>query len=142
MIGGLEAWRVVAWRAAVPFRLPGCASAMRALQEEVRALPPGTAVVLCDASRGRPHRCRRFAGETDVELEGEYLAIPSLRSPRYLVQDAPETLDYLRSELAVFPLPSPALAAAGLALRVAGALGLWRWLAVAVSGRVAVGRRR
>jgi len=142
VIGGIEAWRIVTSRAAVPFQLPGRGAAMRALREEVRALPAGTPVVLCDAARGRRGRCRRFASEAGVELDAEYLAIPSLRSPRYLVEDVPETLDYLWAELAVLPLPSPALAVARLVLRVAGALGLWRWAALAFSGRIAVGRRR
>jgi len=139
VIGGLEAWRVVTSRPAVAYPVPRRASGLRALEEEVRALPCGTPVVLCDASRGRPRRCRRVARKAGVELEGEYLTIPSLREPRYLVEDAAEPLAYLCSELAVLPLRSPALAAAGLALRVAGSLGLWRPLAAALSGRVAVG---
>lgn len=139
MIGGLEAWQVVTVRPAVAFHLPPGPSARRALAEEVRALPPDTPVVLCDRSRGRPGRCRRFARQAGVELQGEYLAIPSLRDPRYLVEDVVETLGYLRSELAVLPLRSPALAVAEFALRVAGAFGLWRPLAAATFGRVAVG---
>ena len=139
MIGGFEAWQAVTIRPAVAFHLPRGASARRALAVEMRALPADTPVVFCDGSRRGRGACRRVARRAGIELQGEYLAIPSLRCPRYLVEDAPETLGYLRSELAMLPLRSPALAVAGLTLRVAGALGLWRPLAAATSCRVAVG---
>jgi hypothetical protein len=140
--GRLEAWRLVTARGAIPFRLPRRRAALRSLREEVRALPPGTPVVLYDTSRRPCARCRRFAAETGVELEGVYLAVPSLASPLYLIQDTPQTLDYYWSDIVVLPLRAPLDGIAEIGLRVARQLGLGRWTRVLLPDRLAVGWRR
>jgi hypothetical protein len=136
-VTGREPWRFLAGPGAVSCR-PGRGAARRALRAQVLALPPGTPVVLLGA-RGR---CRRFAAESGVLIEAEYLAAPSVRAPLYLVQDVEETVLYFWSDLLVLPLAAPLLPLAALAVALLRRLGAWRWAALLPLGRVALGIRR
>jgi hypothetical protein len=111
------------------------------LAEGVRRLPSGTTVALHDAGRGAGRRCRRFAAAAELEIASEYLSVPSLQAPLYLVENAPEPLRYLWSELAPLPFPPrhPGRTEAGR--RLVLAFGLWRWTALALPQRIVIGRR-
>lgn len=128
--------------AAVQVRLPRTRSQASEYARLVRGLPSGTPVALWDATRWARRRCRRFAAGAKLEIANEYLAVPSLQSPLYLVEDTPETLLYFWSEIAAVPVRTRFYALAELALRLVPALGLWRWTALVLSQRIVVGKRR
>jgi hypothetical protein len=134
-------WRVIGG-AAVQVRLPRASSEVAELSHVVRGLPSGTSVALWDATRWARRRCRRFAAGAELEIASEYLAIPSLQSPLYLVEDAPETLRYFWSEVAALPFRSRFRVPAALALRLVRALSLWRWTALVLPQRIVIGRRQ
>jgi hypothetical protein len=134
-------WRVTEG-GGVQVRLPRGRSEVAELSEAVRGLPSGTSVALSDTTRWARRRCRRFAAGAELEIESEYLAIPSLRSPQYLVEDAPETVRYFWTEVAALPFRSRFRAPAELALGLVRVLGLWRWTALVLPQRMVVGRRQ
>jgi hypothetical protein len=135
-------WKVLEGGTAVQVRLPRAGSEVAQLSDLVRGLPSGTSVALFDASRWARRRCRRFAAGAELEIESEYLAIPSLQSPQYLVEDAPETVRYFWTEVAALPFRSRLRAPAELALRLVRVLGLWRLTALVLPQRLVVGRRQ
>ena len=107
----------------------------------IRQLPPGTAVVVRASAPRAIRRCRRFAAEAEIELEREYLAFPSARSPAYLVEDAPSTVGiFLQTALVAPPRArfATVIEACFVLLR---ALGPWRLIRRIAPGRVVVGRR-
>jgi hypothetical protein len=134
-MSGAAPWRLLADPCAVACWLPARPAA-------VRELPAGTPVVLLDGRLGARWRCRRFAAAGGVRIEAAYVALPSLRRPLYLVQDASETLRYLWSDLLVLPFRPPLLPAAELAAALLRRAGAWRWTAWFAPGCIAVGRRR
>jgi hypothetical protein len=136
------AWRVIDGGAAVQVRLPRTRSEVDDLSNLVRGLPSGTSVAVWDATRWARRRCRRFAAGAELRIASEYLAIPSLASPLYLVEDAPETLRFFWSEVAALPFRSRLRVPAEVALRLVLALSLWRWTALVLPHRVVVGRRQ
>jgi hypothetical protein len=139
---GAATWRVIDGGSAIQVQLPRSSSEVAELADLVRGLPSGTSVALWDATRWSRRRCRRFAAGAEMEIASEYLAIPSLRSPLYLVEDAPETLRFFWSEVAAVPFRSRFRVPADLALRLVRALSLWRWTALVLPERVVVGRRQ
>jgi hypothetical protein len=107
----------------------------------VADLPAGTPVVLSAVAPGAIGRCRAFAADTGIELEGEYLAFPTASAPAYLVEDAPATVRVFVKTMLVAPprgFFTPVIEAAVVLLR---ALSPWRLLRVVAPGRVVVGRR-
>jgi hypothetical protein len=137
-----SAWRVLDGGAAVQVKLPRARSDVDELTNLVRGLPSGTAVAVWDATRRARRRCRRFASGAELSIASEYIAIPSLGSPLYLVQDAPETLRFFWSEVAALPFRSRLRLPGEVALRLVRALRLWRWTPLVLPHRVVVGRRR
>ena len=134
-------WLVVGPAGAVAVDVARSATARRAHQRSIRDLPPATAVVLRASAPGAIRRCRRFAAEAGIALEREYLAFPSARSPAYLVEDAPQTIDvFVKTALVTPPrtrFATPIEACLGL-LR---ALRPWRLIRTIAPGRVVVGTR-
>jgi hypothetical protein len=104
-------------------------------------LPAGTPVVLSAVAPGAIRRCRSFATETGIEVEGEYLAFPTVSAPAYLVEDAPATVHVFVKTMLVAPprgFFTPVIEAAIVLLR---ALSPWRLIRAIAPGRVVVGRR-
>jgi hypothetical protein len=107
--------------------------------QRVRALPAGSAVLVSGSSRS----CREFADQAGVEIDREFLPIPSARTPLYLVENAEETITYFCSTLLTLPPVAAAFGPLGeaLILLVRAARRSPR-LAATIRGRVLVGRRR
>jgi hypothetical protein len=110
-------------------------------EPSLRDLPHGTAVVLCASAPGAIRRCRRVAAEAGIELEREYLAFPSARSPAYLVEDAPATIGVFVNTALVTPPRTPFSTAIEACLGLLRALSPWRLIRRIAPGRVVVGRR-
>jgi hypothetical protein len=135
-----QRWRLLAPRDAVVITLaPGPLAARRAAAR-MRALTPGTPVVLLDHRPGGRLRARRLAGPRVITVEREYVALPSLRKAIVVAEDTTDTLRWAFRSL-VTPPPgitwahAPVDAAVRFLRRhplVAG------WL---IAGRVVVGRR-
>jgi hypothetical protein len=134
-------WRCVSREGALHVDLGRPRTRRLDLERTIRDLPPGTAVVLAASAPAAISRCRTFASRAGIELEREYLALPSARAPAYLVEDAPATVRvFVRSVLTVPPgsvLSTPIDAC----LSVLRALSPWRLIRMVAPGRVVVGRR-
>jgi len=137
-----SSWRVLDGGAAVQVQLPRARSDVAELINLVRGLPSGTSVAVWDATRWARRRCRRFAAVAELSIAIEYIAVPSVGSPLYLVQDAPETLRFFWSEVAALPFRSRLRLPGEIALRLVRALSLWRWTSLVLPQRVVVGRRQ
>jgi hypothetical protein len=135
-------WQVIGGGVAVQVRLPRPGSDVVDLSHLVQGLPSGTSVALWDATRRARRRCRRFAAGAELEIASEYLAIPSLESPLYLVEDTPETLRYFWSEVAALPFRSRFRGPAAVGLGLVRAFGLWRWTSLVLPQRIVIGRRQ
>src|ERR687886_313572 len=96
-------WLVVGPAGSVAVDLGRSATRRRAQQRSIRELPIATPVVLRASAPGAIQRCRRFAADAGLELEREYLAFPSARSPAYLVEDAPSTIGIFLQTALVAP---------------------------------------
>jgi len=98
--------------------------------------------VLCDgapASRGRGRRCARASG---VAIEREYVAIPSLRRPLFILQDGPASARYFWTHIAT--VPPDVTRHAGLMsaiVRLTALLTPWRLIGRIIPARVTIGRR-
>jgi hypothetical protein len=135
-----ENWRAVGPTGAVRVEIGRSRAARRDGEREVRDLPAGTPVVLAAPGPGSARRCRRFAARTDVMLDREFLALPSLAAPAYLVEDAREPVEVFLKTVLVTP---PGVPLTGLVDRVLGivrALRPLRVIRALAPGRVAVGR--
>ena len=105
----------------------------------MRALPPGSPVLVWGGARS----CHRLARRAGIEVDREFIAIPSVRSPLYLVEDAPEPIDYFCSTLLTLPPGASILAPLGEAfLAFVRTFRRSPWLGSVIPGRVLVGRRR
>lgn len=137
-----ENWTVLGSPDAIRVDLPRSRAARRAMVGRVRALPVGAAVVLCDGALASRWRCRRFAARAGVRLERQYLALPSARSPAFLVEDARRPLSYFCAAVLSVP-PGVALLAGpvGLLARAAAWLARAGVAGAIAPGRVAVGWR-
>jgi hypothetical protein len=141
---GAERWRgnvqVVSPSGAVQMDLVRSRHGRDALARRIEALQPGVPVVLCAKGPGAIRRCRKFAAETGVRLEREYLAFPSAGAPAYLVEDAPSPVRVFVRAVLVMP---PGMR---FSLPIQGGLALariacpWRLLRAVAPGRIAVGR--
>jgi hypothetical protein len=133
-----QRWRLLAPVDAVIIEVAGRLGARRAAAR-LRALDPGTPVVLLDYRPGGRLRARRVAAGLMI-MDHQYVALPSLRRAIVLAEDSTAALRWAFASL-VAPPPgvTRAHAAVDRAVRflrrhpaVAG------WLA---AGRVTVGRR-
>ena len=134
-------WLVVSPPGAVRVDLRRWGANHRDAMRAVGDLPAGTPVVLSAVAPGAIGRCRSFAAETGIEVEGEYLAFPTASAPAYLVEDAPATVRVFVKTMLVAPprgLFAPVIEAAVALLR---ALSPWRLIRAVAPGRVVVGRR-
>jgi hypothetical protein len=107
----------------------------------VRGLPPGAAVVLRASAPGATARCRRFAAQTGLRVEREYLAFPSAGAPAYLVEDAPASVDAFVEKVLVAPPRMPFSTALEVCLSILRAVGARLLMRAVAPGRVVVGRR-
>lgn len=136
-----ENWLAVSPEDAVRVEIDRSRASRRRAQGAVRALPAGTPVVLSASAPGAIRRCRSFATASGVELEREYLALPSAAAPAYLVEDAPEPVEVLVESVLAAPPGTPFPRAVDAGLRLVRALHPWRLIRVLAPGRLAVGRR-
>lgn len=121
--------------------LPSERRAVHDLARSLRALSPGTCVVIVDDRAGSRRRARRLAARVGVGVGvgRSYILLPSARAAYYVVEDRPEPIRYLWQRLFTTPpgsglLTSLAVTAAAHAAR---ALPWWSLGAVA-PGRVTV----
>ncbi|MCW3035854.1 MAG: hypothetical protein JWM17_1166 [Actinobacteria bacterium] len=142
MIGdGDLQWPQIAPDGAVAVTLPLWPPARKAVRLRLRELPEGAVVALCDAAPGSRGRCRRFASSANVRLEREYLAVPTLHSAAFLVQDAPGPVSYFWHNLAAVPPGGNVLRPIlGGLLRLPVGPDFSRLLGWVVPGRIALGR--
>jgi len=107
-----------------------------ALLDEVGALAAGRQVIVCSPAPFARRRCRRFASAAGVDLQREYLALPTPGAPAYLVEDSPAATAYFLRSIVVPPpgriwtapiriclsaiarLPNPGLVAGSVAPRM------------------------
>ena len=134
-------WLVVGPAGSVAVDLGRSATRRRAQQRSIRELPIATPVVLRASAPGAIQRCRRFAADAGLELEREYLAFPSARSPAYLVEDARGTVDVFVNTALVTPPRTPFSTPIEACLALLRALSPWRLIRRIAPGRVVVGRR-
>ena len=132
---------MVAPEETVRFDVPSSAAERQALQETLCGLPSGSWVALFDSGISARRRSRRLAARAGVRVTREYLAVPSVAAPLYLVEDRPETLSYFWSRLLVFPFTPPALVLAELVRDIGRSIGMTRWPGWLGPGRLTVGRR-
>jgi hypothetical protein len=98
-------------------------------------------VVIVSGAPRAAVRCRTFAARTGIELEREYIALPSAAAPAYLIEDARETFRAFVDQVQASPSRGLVGLAHDAALQLMQTLrprGLVAWFA---GGRVAVGRR-
>jgi hypothetical protein len=74
-----------------------------ALIREVGALVAGSPVVVCSPPPFARRRCRRFASTAGIDIDREYLALPSPGAPAYLIEDAPAATAYFVRSILVPP---------------------------------------
>lgn len=146
-MGGIEAdrwrdnWLAVSPDGAVRVELERSRAKRRVAQRTVRDLPAGTPVVLSAAAPGATRRCRAFASIAGVELEREYLALPSAAAPAYLVEDAPGPVVVLMGSVLAAPPGTPFARTVDAGLALVRALRPWRVIRLLAPGRVVVGWR-
>ena len=134
-------WRAVSPPGAVRVTLEGTHASRRAMTGLVRDLPAGSPVVVSASAPGAGRRCRAFAARAGVELERQYLALPSAAAPAYLVEDAPAPVEVLVKTVLAAPPGTRLSTPIGAALSVVRALSPWRLMRVLAPGRLVVGRR-
>ena len=106
---------------------------------ELRARALGSDEVLVyaggPASRAR---CRQAARTARLQVERELIVLPGLRRPMYLVEDAPESVEWFARNVLVVPPRIPLQGVAYVA--VALLRRSWRLWGLVSPGRVLVGR--
>lgn len=125
-------WRAVGAPGAVRVEL-----GRRAPRGHLEVALRGTEVVVSASAPGALRRCRTFARRAGIQVEREYLALPSAAAPCYLVEDASAPVRFFL-ERVLAPPARPAIA-----MPVVAALRLlppWRLVRRLAPGRVIVGR--
>lgn len=104
-------------------------------------LKPNLPVVLIDQRPLSRRRLRRLAGMLSIEIEREFIVLPTLRDPLILIDDTEAAVRHFWSAIATVPpgLAFTALPASAL-LTLARHLP-WSWTGAAAPGRALVGRR-
>jgi hypothetical protein len=135
-----QRWRLLAPENAVVITVtPGPLGARR-VAARLRALAPGTPVILLDHRLGGRLRARRITATDVFTADSQYVAVPSLRKAIVFAEDSADCLRWACRSL-VTPPPgvtwahAPMDAAVRFLRRYPAVLG---WLA---AGRVVVGRR-
>lgn len=137
-----EPWRVITPPESARLDVPRSRRARRALLRQLQALPAGTRVVLCDQAPWSRWRCRRLASGAGIELDREYIALPSLDSPHYLIEDTAGAMSYFWIALVTVPPGTATAGALGSAgLWLTRLLRPWRTIVAFMPVRIAVGRR-
>ena len=134
-------WLVISPAGALCADLDRSAAGRRSLGRTLRALKPGTVVVLRATGPLARRRCRGLAAAARLELEREYLAFPSAAAPAFLVEDASAPIGLFVESLLVAPPRTAASVPLEGALGVMRGLKLWRLVRALAPGRVIVGRR-
>jgi hypothetical protein len=137
-----DRWRVLDPPGAVVVAVPGRRRSRERVAAQLRALPPGTPVVLEDGRPGGRRRCRRLAVGGGVVVDRSYLALPSLQRALYRVEDTPTALRYFACTLLTTP-PGLGLAtvAADVAVRLVRAVAATPLPGVLAPGRLTLGHR-
>jgi hypothetical protein len=113
----------------------------RGAERTLRALAPGTPVVLCAAGPGALARTRRFAARAGVHVDTGYLALPSAAAPGYIVEERPAAVDVFFRTILVTPPGTRFARAVAAALALLRAVGPWPVVRALAPGRLVVGRR-
>jgi hypothetical protein len=132
-------WRVLTPAGAVRVELRGARA--RGEADRIRELVPGTPVVLSASGPGAARRCRAFATRAGVELEREFLAVPTAKAPGCLVEAAPGPVGTFIDAVLVAPQDSRLGPVADAGLALVRRLGSWRLVRAIVPGRILVGAR-
>ncbi|MGH3445761.1 MAG: hypothetical protein ACRDPB_10340 [Nocardioidaceae bacterium] len=121
--------------------VPGAVQLRDPSSSELRALPPGSAVVLVSDRPLSRRRLRASARRAGVVVERELIVLPSTAHPVAAVDDTGSAVRHFWQAVAAVP-PGLALSAApaALGLRLARAVP-WRWTGAVAPGRVLIGRR-
>jgi hypothetical protein len=136
-----HSWRVVSPSGALRVDLPAPTRERRRLARAVRAVSPGTSVVLCAQGIDSRRRCRSFAREAGVVPEREYVALPSVRFPALLVENDAGPIRYAVACLVTSPPGTSPAAGMGVALLRWVGVRAPRLVGAAAPGRMVVGRR-
>ncbi len=140
-------WRgnshVVAPRNALEVHLAPFRRTRRDLVRAIAGLAPGSPVVVSTSAPWAAARCRRFARQAGIDIHREYVALPTARTPAYLVEDAPASAAAFVQHVLIVPpravLSGPIDAALTVMRRLRDPS---RALRVLAPGRIVVGARR
>jgi hypothetical protein len=83
-------WRAVSPEGSVHVFVGRGRDSAKAALAEARILAPGVPVVVVAEAPGSVRRSRRLAAAAGIQVEREYLALPSAKAPAYLIEDEPE----------------------------------------------------
>lgn len=133
-------WRVLAPQGAVRVELGRSGRVRREAERAVRELPPGAPVVLSIAGPWSARRCRRFATRSGLVIEREFLAVPSVAAPAYLVEDQRGPVELFLASVLVTPPGVPLARTVDAILGLVRALGPVRLIRALAPGRIVVGR--
>ena len=105
-------------------------------------LTPELPIVLIDQRPFSRRRLRRTARRLSIEIEREFIVLPTLRHPLVLIDDTEAAVRHFWTAIATVP-PGLAITAVPASALLALARTLpWRWTGAAAPGRALVGRRR
>lgn len=136
-------WHYVVPAGALAVPVPAGPRARAELVRRLAGLASGAPVALLAGRPGSRRRLHAVAAAAGVSVEREYLALPSLRSALFVVEDEPATVGWFARTLLAVPPGTAALAGPGhLGVRLARRPRLAPWLGRLAPGRILVGRRR
>lgn len=105
-------------------------------------LTPELPIVLIDQRPFSRRRLRRTAQRLSIEIEREFIVLPTLRHPLVLIDDTEAAVRHFWTAIATVP-PGLAITAVPASALLALARTLpWSWTGAAAPGRALVGRRR
>jgi hypothetical protein len=136
-----ENWRVAAPPGATRVDVPWSRQARADAAAMLRRLPEGTPVVLAARAPFGIRRSRNLADRAGVCVDAEYLALPTVETPAFLVEDHPASISYFLQALLTAPPAGRLTSVLTPAVRVARAVSPWRVVRLLSPGRVLVGRR-
>lgn len=110
---------------------------------DLTGVGPAGRVGLADGRPGSRSRLRRRAARLGLEIQAEYVVLPGWRHPTFIVEDDPDTLGWLFTNLATVPPNLTRWAwLADVAARVVGTSWGRAVAARLVPGRLLVGAAR
>ncbi len=135
-------WNVVVPEDAQEVELPGDARARNDLAARLHRLEHGALVAVVGDQAGSWWGMRVLLGRAGLRLEREYLALPGLDSPGYLVEADHASFRHFFSQLLYMPSGGwVKVSQARLLARVASMPVLWRVGAWLAPSRLAIARR-